>query len=128
MTPSRLPNRESAPQNQPKENVAVSVCAGTAASMGGIVPFKAITSPFSACHGVHAATMTKAKGTPANIMYLKNVLTLSANPIIDKCYFTCKNTSLSIHYIDLVVCDFCLVLPNAKNQEFYSNPVQEASW
>jgi hypothetical protein len=79
MTPSRLPNRESAPQNQPKENVAVSVCAGAEASIGGTVPFKAITSPLSVSHGMHAATMTKAKGTPANIRYLKIVLTLSAN-------------------------------------------------
>jgi hypothetical protein len=36
MTPLRLPNRESAPQNQPKAKVAVSILAGVDASMGGI--------------------------------------------------------------------------------------------
>ena len=37
MIPSKLPNRESGPQNQPRANVAVSVLAGKAASMGGIL-------------------------------------------------------------------------------------------
>ena len=36
-TPSRLPNRESVPQNQPRAKVAVSVLIGAEASMGGIV-------------------------------------------------------------------------------------------
>jgi hypothetical protein len=36
MTPLRLPNRESGPQNQPKAKVAVSILAGADASMGGI--------------------------------------------------------------------------------------------
>jgi hypothetical protein len=35
MTPLRLPNRESGPQNQPKAKVAVSVLAGADVSMGG---------------------------------------------------------------------------------------------
>ena len=35
MTPSKLPNRESGPQNQPSAKVAVLVLAGDAASMGG---------------------------------------------------------------------------------------------
>ena len=37
MIPSKLPNRESGPQNHPRANVAVSILAGKAASMGGIV-------------------------------------------------------------------------------------------
>jgi len=37
MTPSKLPNRESGPQNQPRAKVAVSVLAGKRASMGGIL-------------------------------------------------------------------------------------------
>ena len=37
MTPWRLPNRESGPQNQPKANVAVSVTDGLFVSIGGIV-------------------------------------------------------------------------------------------
>ena len=36
MTPLRLPNRESGPQNQPKANVAVSVTDGLLLSIGGI--------------------------------------------------------------------------------------------
>ena len=36
MIPSKLPNRESGPQNQPNANVAVLVSAGAAASMVGI--------------------------------------------------------------------------------------------
>jgi hypothetical protein len=45
--------------------------------MGGMVPFKAITPPFSpAFHGVHADTMTNAKGTAAaNTRYFNIVLT-----------------------------------------------------
>ena len=35
-TPGRLPNWASGPQNQPRAKVAVSVSAGTAASIGGI--------------------------------------------------------------------------------------------
>ena len=37
MIPSKLPNRESGPQNQPNANVAVLVSAGAAASMVGIL-------------------------------------------------------------------------------------------
>jgi hypothetical protein len=37
MTPGILPNRESGPQNQPKAKVAVSVLAGAAASIGGLM-------------------------------------------------------------------------------------------
>ena len=37
MIPSKLPNRESGPQNQPNANVAVLVSAGAAASMAGIL-------------------------------------------------------------------------------------------
>jgi hypothetical protein len=36
MTPSMIPNRDSMPQNQPKPKLAVSTCAGAAASMGGM--------------------------------------------------------------------------------------------
>jgi hypothetical protein len=32
-----LPNRESGPQNQPRANVAISVLAGVARSMGGLM-------------------------------------------------------------------------------------------
>jgi hypothetical protein len=37
MTPWRLPNRESEPQNQPNANVAVSVTDGLLVSIGGFV-------------------------------------------------------------------------------------------
>jgi len=39
MTPSRLPNRASGPQNQPIAKVAISVLAGLEVSIGGIVVF-----------------------------------------------------------------------------------------
>ena len=48
ITPLRLPNRESGPQNQPRANVAVSVSTGAAASIGGIVCFGIIVFSFSA--------------------------------------------------------------------------------
>jgi hypothetical protein len=38
MTPLILPNQESGPQNQPSANVAISVLAGAARSIGGLMP------------------------------------------------------------------------------------------
>ena len=70
ITPSRLPNRESGPQNQPKANVAVFICAGAAASMGGMVPFRFIKFlPSVACCGVHADAITSVRDVAANARY-----------------------------------------------------------
>jgi len=91
-TPSRLPNWESEPQNQPRANVAVSVCVGAAASIGGMVPFRAMISPLSAvCHGVHADNMTN-KGATANF----NIILAISSFNIRACYYHALNVQYEV--------------------------------
>jgi len=74
MTPSRLPNRESGPQNQPRAKVAVSIVGGTYVSIGGISALVVTLYSFSALLVSLQATNKLGSAKPSRSKDIKTLI------------------------------------------------------